>query len=210
MKTIIVCDFDGTITKKDSLYNFFNSYASKKWLEVEKLWKEGKISSKNCLMEQFGLVNNLDKNLIDNYLKTVEIDDYFKDFLDFINQKKIDFIIVSDGIDYFIKKILNNHGIKNLKIISNKGYFENGKFKISFQNSNNDCSCACCKCKVVNDFKQIYDKIIYIGDGYSDFCVSRKVGYIFAKNDLLKYLEEKEIKCMQYKNFKEVIRRCCV
>lgn len=212
MNTIIVCDFDGTITKKDSLYNFFENYASKKWLEVEKLWKEGKISSKKCLTDEFELVQNLSADLIKNYIKMIEIDENFKDFLNYIKKKNIDFVIVSDGVDYFIDKILKNNDIKNLKIITNHARFKKGNFKITFLNTSDNCKnkAGCCKCEAVKNLRKIYDRIIYIGDGFSDFCASKKADLIFAKNDLAKYLEKEKIQHIKYNNFKEVKEKCFV
>ena len=42
----IYCDFDGTITKEDSVNGFFEMYAPKSWMDSEKLWIDGKISSR--------------------------------------------------------------------------------------------------------------------------------------------------------------------
>ncbi len=209
MKSIVACDFDGTITTKDSLYSFFETYASKKWQDVEQLWKQGKIGSKECLIEEFSLVENLNEELIENYTKTIQIDPYFKEFLDFLKQKNIDFVIISDGIDYFIKRILKNGGIncENIKIITNHAQFQNGIFTITYPNDNNNCkkNSGTCKCKIVKDLKNQYEKVFYIGDSTSDFCVSDKVDYLFAKDNLSLYCSQNKIKFEKYSNFKEVM-----
>ena len=78
---IIVSDFDGTITLEDSLYKFFQTYAKDTWLDVERMWCQGVIGSKECLEREFELVENLDKELIDEYISTLEIDPYFIAFI---------------------------------------------------------------------------------------------------------------------------------
>ena len=40
-KLQIFCDFDGTITKEDTLNKFLRVYADKKWLELEEEWISG-------------------------------------------------------------------------------------------------------------------------------------------------------------------------
>lgn len=206
-KTCILSDFDGTITQRDALYYFFKQYANADWLKVEELWSAGKIDSKECLIKEFELVPNLTQRLIDNYLDTVTIDEYFKEFCNVIKAKNISLTIVSDGIDYFINKILSNNNIENLKIISNHGEFVNGKLQLSFPNTDNKClnQAGTCKCKIVEQMREKYDKVVYIGDGMSDFCVSDKADVLFAKGSLLKYCSEKGIQHIKYENFKGVI-----
>ena len=117
MRHIIVSDFDGTITKVDTLYDFLKRYAQSSWLEIERMWIEGKIGSKECLKKEFELVENLNQDLIDNYLDIVEIDPYFIEFNNYRIKKNLDFIIVSDGIDYFINKVLEKNKIRDIKVI---------------------------------------------------------------------------------------------
>lgn len=45
------CDFDGTITKEDTLNKFLRVYAKTDWLEVEEKWMNGAIGSKQCIEE---------------------------------------------------------------------------------------------------------------------------------------------------------------
>ena len=77
---IIVSDFDGTITKKDTLSTFLELYADKEWLVIEDKWVKGEIGSAECLQKQFDLVKDLSPELIDSFVETMEIDDYFEEF----------------------------------------------------------------------------------------------------------------------------------
>ena len=104
---IIVSDFDGTITTKDALYEFMEKYADKKWLEIEQNWRLHKMNSQDCLIEEFNLIPNLSAELIDNFIDTVKIDSYFIEFNEIRLKNNVDFLIVSDGLDYFIKKIFS-------------------------------------------------------------------------------------------------------
>lgn len=207
MNIIAVSDFDGTITKKDSLYHFFDEYASELWLDVEQQWKDGKISSKECLIKEFELVKNLDEELIEKYIETIETDNYFLEFTNFCKEKNIDFLIASDGVDYFINKILKRLNIPKVKLITNHGEFKEGKFSLSFPNDFKDCenNSGTCKCKVVWDLKKKYDKIIYIGDGTSDFCVSKNADFLFAKSGLIEYCKANKIKYKPFNDFSDII-----
>lgn len=206
-KMIIVSDFDGTITQKDSLYYFFDDCALEEWQEVEKLWIDKQISSKECLIQEFNLVPNLSQKLINDYVKTLDLDSHFKKFLSFIQKNNLDFVVVSDGIDYFINSIFKNNDIENINIISNHGEFNKDEFKISFPNDYKKCTndAGTCKCKVVENLREKYETIIYIGDGASDFCVANKADYLFAKKNLSKYCDENNIKYIKYQTYNDVI-----
>ncbi len=202
----ILSDFDGTITEKDGLYTFIKLYAKGNWEEIEQLWVDGKISSKECLTEEFKLIPNLSEKLICDFIQTMNIDSCFTDFYNSISELNIDFYIVSDGLDYFIEKILNKYNLNNLKIISNHAEFEKNKFNITFPNDFKGCvnNAGTCKCKILTNLRKKYEKIIYIGDGTSDFCVSDKADILFAKSGLAKFASEKNIKYFQFNNFSDI------
>ena len=206
-KFCILSDFDGTITEKDSLFYFFETFADKKWLEVEKDWADGKISSKECLIKEFALVKNLSEKLIDDYLSDTKVDETFVDFYKKIKEKNIDLFVVSDGVDYFINKILEKSGLKGIEIISNHGEFIDGEFVLSFPNDCPNCknNAGTCKCNVLKNKRKEYQKIIYLGDGTSDFCVADKPDILYAKTKLLNYCKENSIDAISFNNFSDVI-----
>ncbi|MCR4880460.1 MAG: MtnX-like HAD-IB family phosphatase [bacterium] len=205
-KICIISDFDGTITEKDSLFGFFEKYADKKWLQVEQDWIDGKISSKECLIKELDLIYNLSEKLIDEYLSDIKVDKTFVDFYNYLRGKNIDFFVVSDGIDYFINKILVKSGLKDIKILSNHGEFIGKKFVLSFPNDNPKCinNAGTCKCGIVTQKRTNYEKIIYLGDGTSDFCVADKVDFLFAKTKLFDYCQKNNIQAFSFKNFKDI------
>ena len=204
----ILSDFDGTITDRDGLYTFIKNYAVGDWEKIEEDWANGKIDSQECLVEEFKLIPNLSENLISVFIQNdLEIDKYFKEFYNYISNHNIDFYIVSDGIDYFIERILAKYNLKNIKIISNHGEFSDGKFTITFPNKSTNCvnNAGTCKCEILKSLKDKYGKIIYIGDGVSDYCVSDKADILYAKSRLAAYCDKKGIHYTKYENFKQIL-----
>ena len=194
MKNLVVfSDFDGTITKEDTLNKFLRVYADKKWLEIEDKWLNGEIGSKECIEEQMKLFPEMTEEILDNFIDSIEIDETFPAFYNYLKENNIDFYIVSDGFDYFIKKILKRYGISDAKIFSNKLEFKNGTFYTYFPNTNDKCrrKSGVCKCSVVEHNRKsntiVTNRVLYAGDGLSDFCVSDMVDFLFAKGSLLEY-----------------------
>ena len=197
---IIVSDFDGTITTRDTLSTFLKEYAPKEWLILEDKWVKGEMGSAECLQKQFGLIKNISPEMIEVFVDTIEIDDYFEEFNKVRLKNNVDFLILSDGLDYFINRILQKHDIENIKIVSNHAEFKNDKFLISFPNQNSDCikHSGTCKCNVIKNLRQNYKEIYYIGDGTSDICVADKSDFLFAKSTLLNYCKKIGLNCIEF------------
>ena len=205
-KICILSDFDGTITTKDGLYSFIESYAVGNWQGIEQKWTRGEIDSKECLIEEFRLIPNLSEELITDFIKTLTIDETFIDFYKKIREKGIDFYIVSDGIDFFIERILDKYGLKDVSVITNHGEFRGESFEITFPNDYRGCknNSGTCKCKVLSDMRKDYEKIIYIGDGVSDYCVADKADILYAKSRLLKYCQSQKIASIPFDTFEDI------
>lgn len=198
----IYCDFDGTITKKDSVNEFLEKYTGDKWLESEKLWIDGKISSRENAIIQVGLLKNISKKQLDDYINSIEIDDYFLDFVDYVNSKNINLTILSDGFDLFIQKVLERYNLE-IPYYANKLIYNDGKFNIDFPYYNENCDkkAGMCKCQKVKE-----SSFCYIGDGTSDLCIASKADVLFASKNLHMYCEENYIKHINYKSFCDILK----
>ena len=204
---ILVSDFDGTITKTDTLSKFLEDYADPKWLDIENVWRDGKFGSQECLIKQFALVPNLTPELIDKFLDSMEIDEGFIPFCQKANENNIPVVVLSDGLDYFINKIFEKNGIDFVNVITNHAYFDDrGRFRIEFPNDSKHCTndAGTCKCKVVKNLKKRYKKVLYVGDGASDFCVSKEPDIVFAKAGLEEYCKNNGINHIKYSTYKDI------
>lgn len=198
---VIYCDFDGTITKKDSVNEFLKKYTGDKWLESEKLWIEGKISSKENAIIQVGLLKNISQKQLDDYINSIEIDDYFLDFVDYVKSKNIKLTILSDGFDLFIQKVLERNNL-DIPYYANKLTYKNGEFNIEFPYYNKNCDkkAGMCKCQKVKE-----NSFCYIGDGTSDLCIAKKADFLFASKNLHKFCKENNIKHVYFTSFCNII-----
>ncbi|MGC8869054.1 MAG: MtnX-like HAD-IB family phosphatase [Sulfurihydrogenibium sp.] len=204
---VFLCDFDGTITKVDVVDTFLEVFADREYLDVEERWLKGEISSLDCLSQQVSLVKDIDKEKVDYFLESVEIDEHFKDFVEFVKTFSGKVFIISDGFRYFIEKILDKHGIKVDLILSNELIFTEEGLKVEFPYYYPFCSAKMgnCKCKFYE--KNIHhEKLYYIGDGRSDFCVATKVEKVFAKGKLYEYLKSVGKNVYKFENFKDIIK----
>lgn len=205
MSYMVICDFDGTITKEDSC-----DYVGKKILkndydEFADLYNQKKIDAKTLTQKIFKKMKISKKEYI-SILEEIHIDPYFENFVEFVRQKTLEFYILSDGFDLNIETILHNNNIHGLHIFANQIEFDNTNIKAEFPNYNYSCkNCGNCKAGLIDILNEENKKIIYIGDSTSDFCASKKGSIIFAKDKLANKLDEEGTKYIKYKNFNDII-----
>lgn len=205
MKNInaIYCDFDGTITKKDVVNSFFEMYAPPKWLEYEEMWTRGEITSRENAIKQVALLPEITSKQLDNFIDSVELNDYFLEFINFVKSKNINFTILSDGFDLFIQKTLEKYNLKDIPFFANHIIYQNNKFKIEFPYYDNNCDIGAgmCKCEKIKE-----KHFCYIGDGTSDKCIAQKADFLFATKNLKKYCENNSIKYHPFTSFSDIVK----
>ncbi len=203
MTTIYLVDFDGTISIQDTLVYITQKFYPDKYMEWSNKIATGEYNIKDWI-RVFEHQFNIQEDIYRKALDEVQIDPYFKEF---IKEKEIR--ILSGGFDYNIKYIFKKFGIPStIKIYANRLEFINHrKIKVSMDYFVETCpQCGVCKKKILYNYRKQYDKIIYIGDGISDLCVSEFADEIYAKKGkwLSRYLTNKHIPHNIFESFSEI------
>jgi 2,3-diketo-5-methylthio-1-phosphopentane phosphatase len=204
----IFVDFDGTIVKKDVGDHLFMEFGDTEIInEIANRWIAGEISSAIFWEELFESLPDIHKSDMDRFLKEMEIEDGFKEFLQLCEDNNIELIVLSDGLDYYIDNILSDNDLSHLKVYTNKLRFtENNRMIPSFPHMDEECKiCANCKRNHILNNSSDDDITIYIGDGLSDTCPVQYTDFIFAKRSLLKFCEKNRISYYPFNNFYDVI-----
>lgn len=210
----IFIDFDGTITKQDVGDAMFEEFGGKQCLDFISAYHQGLISAVECFQLECTACNRIDQLELDEFLDRQEIDSTFFEFQQFCTDNKLDYIILSNGMDYYIERVLEKYGIINityfanhLELMSNNGT-QDVRFVPSFPYTDEVCDrCACCKRNHMLTLCGDDDIIIYIGEGYSDRCPVRYADIVFAKDELLKYCRQENISYFEYRTFNDVRNR---
>lgn len=205
----IYIDFDGTVTTSDVGEEMFLKFgdAVKSYAIIDE-WLKGKLNSKEVWLKLCETVKDFNEDNFSEFLNTIELDPYFKDFINFCSNNKFDVMILSDGLDYYINKITAKEKIENVKIFCNKLTIENnGTITPTFPFTDEECTlCANCKRNHILNSSNDEDITVYIGDGWSDTCAAQHCDFIFAKKSLLKYCENHRIPYYPFNHFDDVIK----
>ena len=208
-KLIMFSDFDGTITEKDVIVMIMEKFAPSEWIQItDKILYKRSITLKDGVESLFGLVKSKKKDEIIDFVRAeVKIRKGFKEFLKFCNERRIDLNVISGGLDFFVEVVLEKFKDK-LNIFCNKGEFSSEVIKIDYKYLPKNCSlcgdCGCCKIEIIEKYpKENYIRVL-IGDSLTDLAPSRVSDTVFARGDLIKYLEQEKISYIPYNDFYEV------
>ena len=210
----IFTDFDGTITLHDVGDAMFERFGGKQCSDIVQEYREGKISASECFKRECDVCGIVNINELNAFLDRQEIDGTFVDFLAFCRSRQLPCFVVSDGMDYYIKRILDRHRVGGVPFFANElrfvpvtGTYE-AQFEPHFPYKDETCDrCACCKRNHILMTSSDEDIIIMIGEGYSDRCPARYADVVFAKDDLLTYCQQENISYFEYGSFADVQRR---
>src|SRR6185312_1367273 len=180
----VICDFDGTITCQDCTDLVLGALADPKWRLLQADWEAGRLSGAACMRAQVELIGGSAAEL-DAALDEVELDPGFRDFVDWSEARGIGLSVVSDGVDYFISRILARHGLERLPVVSNRLAGAAGAWRLENPPAASGCDNGSGVCKCAAAAAAAGDgTLIYVGDGRSDFCVSGRADILFAKGAL--------------------------
>lgn len=206
----IFVDFDGTITKEDIGEVMFLKFGdAQKAKQIVNDWINQKINARQSWQMLCKTIKNLDLKKFDDFILESQIDESFKNFVNYCNKNNYELRILSDGLDYYINKILSKENLSQLEVYSNKLIFDNqGNLIPVFPFTDEECTrCANCKRNHVLNYSGEEEYSVYIGDGYSDVCPAQYCDFIFAKKSLLKYCEINRITYFPYSNFNDIINK---
>jgi 2-hydroxy-3-keto-5-methylthiopentenyl-1-phosphate phosphatase len=201
----VFIDFDGTLAPGDPTDTLLDRFADKSWLELEAEFKAGRMTSRECMARQIGLIRATPEDY-DALVGSMTLDPHFKPFAEVCDQAGIAMTIVSDGPDRSIELLLRKAGL-DVPYYANRLEFLGGnRWKLAFPHAQPDCSMVAgnCKCQFTEAFPAATQ--IMIGDGRSDFCISRRVDLVLAKGALAKHCEANDLPHYVIKDFRDATR----
>jgi len=207
MKTLILCDFDGTVTTRDMGYELLNRFSSGDWESIDREFCEGKIGSKEAYSRIENLFLGSEQEILDFVRTHSDIDSTFPEFYRSCKKSGMDVKIVSDGFDFYIRPILDLHGLSEIPFYSNVTTFGPGRHKVfSYPHWHEGCGrCGTCKKRLVQTHRPQYETILYVGNGLSDRCGAKEADFVFAKDSLYAYCIDEDMPCHFFHSFQEIL-----
>jgi 2,3-diketo-5-methylthio-1-phosphopentane phosphatase len=182
----ILSDFDGTITTTETLGFIFKEFAESRF-EFVRQWARGEIDMRDEIRLTFNTIKSSKKEM-EQVLDKVEIAPGFHDFLEFSRKEGYNFAIVSDGLEWYIKYILDRYHIYDIPVFANRIFFESNGFRFEFPWFDEETHRrGVCKPKIARFFKQHAKTLVFIGDGRSDIDIVHEADIVYSRGWLAGY-----------------------
>ncbi|MDX2159441.1 MAG: HAD-IB family phosphatase [Hyphomicrobiaceae bacterium] len=188
VKCRVLVDFDGTIATVDTTDLLLERFAEPAWQDIELLWKDGRIGSRECMLRQIDLVRATPAEL-DAFVAGIDIDPAFPEFAELCLGEGMDVTVVSDGLDRTVGAVLARHGLSLPYYANHLAHAGGDRWRLGFPYARSDCSSLAGNCKCRFAEAPAGTIRIVVGDGRSDFCVAGEADLVLAKGSLARHCE---------------------
>lgn len=201
----ILCDFDGTVTLEEVSVSLLKRYSGGEWENADRALLDGRTSLRETMAREFGLLR-APRAELEQFVRTIHLRGGFHELAAEARARGAPLVILSEGLDFYIKAFLELHGLK-VEYRTNHAVFTGNGICVEHPFASMECSyCGTCKKEQLLMFKQAGYSTVYIGDGISDRCPARYADLLLARNGLLDHCREEGIDCVPYEDFFDVLR----
>ena len=206
IKTVIQCDFDGTITEKDVSFFLLDAFAQGDWRQLLQEYKEHKISVAYFNTKAFSMVKADEETLLGAIRDKAKIRAGFQELIAYCSRRDFRLVIVSNGLDFYIKAILKDIGLENLEVHAAQTQFYPEGLVVKYIRPDGKQSDNGLKETYIKLFLSQGYRVIYIGNGDSDVFPAKYAHQVFARSQLLTYCRENNLRCKPFNDLTDIIR----
>jgi 2-hydroxy-3-keto-5-methylthiopentenyl-1-phosphate phosphatase len=185
-KRMVFCDFDGTITVRETLVAMLRRYAPDKMEEFAKKIAGGKITLREGVR---GVVESIPSHRygdVVEFIRDQDIRPGFSALLDFLKDRGVPFVVISGGLVDSVKTRLAPY-VDDIHGIYAAGIDNSGEYlKVVSEFEENDELVA--KVRVMSLYR--YEYAVAIGDGATDQKMALNASVVFARGLLARFLDK--------------------
>ncbi len=205
-QTLVQCDFDGTVTEEDVSFLLLDAFANPDWRQILQQYQEGKITVGRFNTEAFSMVAAGKQTLLEYIKRRVKVRPGFHEMVAYCRKKGVRFTVVSNGLDFYIERVLEDIGLKGLEFHAAQTRFHSKGLTVQYIGPDGNPLDSDFKLAYVDLFLNAGYRLIYIGNGDSDFVPAKHCHHVFATGTLLDRCQQADLDCVPFNDFNEIIR----
>ncbi len=203
---LIACDFDGTITQRDTLRLIVAQYGSVEvWEEIEPRLRRGEVSLEQAMELEFAAVQATPQDVREFVRESAPLRAGFAELVEWAGDRGHRVVVLSSGFRTVIDSVLHEAGLGDLPVESHDAVFHPSGTTIRWSERGEPCGHCGRRCKR-HDLGRHHDQevVVYVGDGVSDRCAAQAADVIFARDDLARYLDEERVGFRAFEDFHDI------
>ena len=206
MKTLVQCDFDGTVTEEDTSFFLLDAFAQGDWRRLLREYKEHRISVGEFNTKAFAMVKDDKPTLLEALKGKVKVRAGLHELVNYCLKKGFRLVIVSNGLDFYIKAVLKDLGLDSIEVHAAQASFHPEGMKVQYVGPDGKRLDDNFKVAYIKSFLKLGYRIVYVGNGDSDFPPAKYAHHVFATGELLAYCRENNLNYEPFENFIDIVR----
>ncbi len=204
MSRLIVVDFDGTITERDTLDEMCQTYAPEEWAAAESDLTQRTMTLREVIAAEFAPIRGDHDTIVSETVGRARVRAGFAEFVQAAEEAGDRVVVVSSGFESVIRPILEREGLGRLEVVAHDVRFTPEGGVVDFRHGEPCPVCGEeCKRSVVDEMRDGHE-VAYIGDGYSDRCAAQAADVRFARRTLASYLDREGVDYIPFDDFTNV------
>lgn len=205
MDYIVQCDFDDTITVGIVSLSLMQAFSNnRQWELIEANYSSGLISVEESNRQLFAHINTDPQQIQDYVTDVVQIRPGFLSFVEFCSTNNIKLVIVSSGLDIYIKPILQNLGLNDLELRSGVTNSTSQGIAVTYLGPNGEKIKEGFKLAWFRHYRNYRRPLVYIGDSESDLPSALEADHVIARSELKELLVSRRIPYESFDTFYDV------
>ena len=209
MKTLVQCDFDGTITEEDVGFLLLDKFGQGDWQQLLREYQAHSITVDTFNTRVFAMVKADKATLLEAVDKMARVREGFHELVDYCSGKDIRLVIVSNGLAFYIEAILKRIGLENISIHAAQTEFHPEGLKVKYIGPDGRRLGRQSDDGLKETYTRLFLKegyrVVYVGNGDSDIHAARYAHHVFARDTLLECCRENGINCMPFADLNDVV-----
>ncbi|HEV8673330.1 MAG TPA: HAD-IB family phosphatase [Methylomirabilota bacterium] len=187
MGWVFLLDFDGTTTPTDVGPFILAHFTGDRWLAPDQAWERGELTTPERATRQWAMID-ADEAAVGALVDRVALDPHFPALVEACRRRDVPLGILSDGFDFYIQRMLANHGVGGVPVLANHARWNGGRWRLEFPRPDPPGEPAgAWKAAVVRGFQAAGARVAYAGDGLSDRAAAEAADRRFAKAKLAEH-----------------------
>lgn len=183
-----------------------DAYADGDWRPLLRDYQEGRISVGRFNMDAFAMVKADRESMLRVFKGSIAIRPGYFEMVDYCRARGFRFVIVSNGLDFYIKDIMSEIGLGDIEIFSARTSFQTDSVQVQYIGPDGNQLDDSFKEAYVDTFLAEGYRIIYMGNGASDIAPATQCHHIFATGTLLEHCRKTNLNYTSFDDFNQVMQ----
>jgi len=205
---IVQSDFDDTITVGNVSTMVHKAFAPDLalWQAMEDEYHAGKYSVEESNIREFALIRRSRAEIEEYVRRNVVVREGFGEFVRYCEAENIKLVVVSSGLDLYIRPTLEKAGLARLGFRSGNAEVTPKGIVVSYTDPQGRPLTKGFKDAYLRLHKRQGHTIFYLGDGHSDYGPAEESDFVMARSTLRKWMESNGLPHTPFEDFHQALR----